>query len=67
MLQQFGGGKRWFAAGPLMATAEGAMRAQHNVTEYESQDERAQEVIAKELHVRRIYGVEPVCRNSRRI
>lgn len=52
MLEQLGGGQRRFAAWPLVAAAEGAMRAQHDVTEDKAEDERTQKVVAEELHVR---------------
>lgn len=54
MFEQFVGGQWRFAAWPLMATAKRTMGAQHNVTKDESQDERAQEVVAEELNVRRV-------------
>lgn len=52
MLEQLGGGQRWFAAWPLVATAKGMMGAQHNVAEHEAQYQRAQEVVTEKLHVR---------------
>lgn len=36
---------------PLVSSPERSMQAQDNVTEYKSQDQGSQEVIAKELHV----------------
>lgn len=58
VLEQLGGGQWGFAARPLVAAAESAMRAEHNVAKDKAEDKRAQKVVAEELYVGGVWGCE---------
>jgi len=51
VLQQFVGRQLGLASRPHVPPPESAVQAQHDITEDEAEDQGAQEVVAKELHI----------------
>lgn len=55
VLQQFGFGEGWLAAGTVLAASESSVQVQHHVAEHVTEKQQPKEVVSEELKVRRIY------------
>lgn len=67
MLQQLVRRQRGLAARPHVPPAKAAVQAQDHITEDEAEDQGAQEVVAKELHIGGVYGEEDISTNSQKV